>query len=135
MVAHRLVIPGFYFVFALVAWASLAWAARSQPPPHGLVARTVAGGLAAISVFTGCLIAANRSLTDANVIGYTLAVMLIGGGLSLCIGAVWDRHELRLLGWITIVVALSVPSTLTLFLPIVGAFAFVIRRVEKDYQI
>lgn len=102
----------------------------------GLLARLLgmiaATATASIAVF---LIAANRATTVGLVVLFSL---FLGSLLYLCGLALWQERSgfaLRLTGWILVVSALAVPSTLTLLLPVACLLALALSSAPEDRRL
>lgn len=64
-----------------------------------------------------------------------LLMLLLGSILSLCGFALWHERTgfaLRLIGWLLVVVALAIPSTLTLLLPLAALLAITLHSAPED---
>jgi len=67
---------------------------------------------------------------------FALLVLLLGSILSLCGFALWRErtgYALRLSGWILLVAALAIPSTLTLLLPLAALLAITVHSAPEDH--
>jgi hypothetical protein len=89
-------------------------------------------GAAAIAAIALLLLAANHPQTLGLVI---LLTLLLGSVLYLC-GLALPRNRagfgLRLSGWILALSALSIPSTLTLLMPVACVLALTIGRTQES---
>lgn len=66
---------------------------------------------------------------------FLLLMLLLGSMLSLCGFALWHQRggfALRLAGWLLVVVALAVPSTLTLLLPLAALLAATLHSPAEE---
>jgi hypothetical protein len=75
------------------------------------------------------------SMNDPTTLGLiVLLMLLLGSILSLCGFVLWHERTgfaLRLAGWLLVVVALAVPSTLTLLLPLAALLAITLHSAAE----
>jgi hypothetical protein len=92
----------------------------------GMIGATATASIAVL------LIAADH----ATNVGLVALLMLLSGSiLYLCGLALWHERAgfaLRLIGWIFAVAALSIPSTLTLLLPLAALLVLTLRTAPED---
>jgi hypothetical protein len=106
------------------------WVDRFRPAVVASI-RIATSLIAVLLQVVGALVLVKASELDALLI--TLAAALIGGGFLYFQGvALWrgrGAYSLRVVGWCLVVAALSVPSILTLALPVVAIMAVVLVQV------
>lgn len=115
-------------IFWLLRGEGHDWIERFRP--RVVMSIRIATSLIAVLLqLVGALVLVGAA-SELNALTITLAVAIIGGGFLYFQGVVlWRRqgaYSLRVVGWCLVAAALSVPSTLTLALPLVATMAVVL---------
>jgi hypothetical protein len=121
------------FLAGVIAWAfgrrGGPWILRLGEPGQQRV-RLAAGMLATAVAAMGITVLGLQLGSDdhAHVLGWTLGAAMSLGGVAYAAGLLaWRGGQalgLRILGWVLMVTALVIPSTLTLGLPLVALLVF-----------
>lgn len=115
-----------------LAWLLIRGDAFRLPKRYDVLARLVGviGG-AAMAGIALLVIATSHPTRLGRIV---VLVLLLGSILYVCGSALWDEHAgivLRLIGWTFAVVALAIPTTLTLLLPLVALLGLTLRPASE----
>jgi hypothetical protein len=128
------------FLAGVIAWAfgrrGGPWILRLTEPGQQRV-RLAAGMLATAVGAMGIAVLGLQLGGDdyAHVLGWTIGAAVSLGGVVYAAGLLaWRGGQafgLRILGWVLLVTALAIPSTLTLGLPLVALLALALARIPE----
>jgi hypothetical protein len=128
------------FLAGVIAWAfgrrGGPWILRLTEPGQQRV-RLAAGMLATAVGAMGIAVLGLQLGGDdyAHVLGWTIGAAVSLGGVVYAAGLLaWRGGQafgLRILGWVLMVTALVIPSTLTLGLPLVALLALALARIPE----
>jgi hypothetical protein len=129
------------FLAGVIAWAfgrrGGPWILRLSEPGQQRV-RLAAGMLATAVAALGVAVLGLQLGADdhAHVLGWTIGATLSLGGVGYAAGLLaWRGGQalgLRILGWVLMVTALVVPSTLTLGLPLAALLALALAPIPEQ---
>jgi hypothetical protein len=129
-----------YAVLAgVVAWAlgrrGGPWILRLPEPARRRV-RLAAGLLDAVAAALGLAVLALQLADEPHLLGWTITAALLLGSIAYAAGLLtWRGPQalgLRILGYLLIVLALAIPSTLTLTLPLVAPLAVTLAPIPDQ---
>jgi MFS family permease len=118
-VGARTLLLAAYLLFAWFAREAFTWETRRRSLVRGWTA-------ALATAFAALAVVRLGTMSNGVPLGYALAAAVAAGGAMYASASSSDRAEalaVRRLGWLLMAAALAVPSTATLFLPLLAPLA------------